>query len=300
MIDSFDLIKLADAAPSGSEPPGSVLTFETLLVDIDERAGYMPIDTQVPDTTPNQTKKTRRGWFTAAVAFGVVLLLGAMTILIMNETGDVPPADDDVTTTEAATTTVTLSAELQVTYDTALRTIDVFNNGDIDSWMKMFRQDGAFWGLQMSGTHIREFVEFRMASGEQLVVDTCVPHTDGRRIACTVTIVNDLFTAAGLPTHVAEWIVGSDEKGRVLDIMQESDLGGDEIEDLIAALGLWIRDTYPDIWQEVFVAAGDCSLDQDSPNCVNGEWYGTPETSRELLRFVDEFVAQSDVYPLNR
>ena len=114
MIDSFDRLKLADAAPRGSEPPGSVLTSEALLMDIDERAGYMPIDTQVPEAPLKDKRETRRGWVAAAVAFGVVLLFGAITILMMSQGDVADPADDETPTT------VALSADLQVTYDTAL------------------------------------------------------------------------------------------------------------------------------------------------------------------------------------
>lgn len=293
MIDSFDRIKLADATPRGSEPPETVLTLEALLVDIDERAGYMPIDTRPMEAETPEKNRKPSGWLAAAVAFGVVLLFGGIIALtMMNLDSSSPPADGGETVT-----TVALTAEQQVRYDTALETIAVFNSGDIDAWMKMFRQDGAFWGLQMSGTHVREFIEFRMAGGEQLIVDTCVPNFDGERITCKVTIVNDLFTTAGLTPHMSDWIVKGDEKGRVLGIAQAGDLGREPTE-LVTAMGLWIRDTYPRVWEDTFVAAGDCSLDQDSPNCFNGEWYGTSETAQELLRLLDEFVAQSDIYPL--
>lgn len=286
MIDSFDRLKLADAAPRGSEPPESVLTLEALLVDIDERAGYMPIDTQVPETDSRDRQTMRRGWLAAAVAFGVVLLFGALTILLMSQGDVADPAEEVTPTTEA------LSAELQVTYDTALETIDVFNSGDIDAWMRMFRQDGAFWGLQISGTHVQEFIAFRMGLGEQIAVDNCVPHLDGIRIECAASYTGDLGS-----TWADSWIVRSDERGRVLDI-QQFDRTGDDPGDLITAMGLWIQEAYPDVWQGVFVAAGDCSLDLDSPNCFDGTWYGTADTARELVRLADEFFAQSDTYPL--
>jgi hypothetical protein len=286
MIDSFDRLRMADAAPRGSEPPGSVLTLEALLVDIDERAGYMPIDTQVPDTATKDTRSTRRGWLTAAVAFAVVLLIGIGAVLMMSQGSVVDPSDEVTVTTEA------LSAELQVTYDTALEAIAVFNSGDIDAWMKLFRQDGAFWGLQMSGTHTKEFIEFRMALGEQITVDSCVPHLDGMRVECAASYTGGLGSI-----WTDNWIVRSDEKGRVLDIQQSGRIGDDPGE-LIAAMGVWIEETYPEVWESVFVAAGDCSLDLNSLNCFNGAWYGTADTALELVRLADEFFAQSDTYPL--
>jgi len=132
MIDSFDRIKLADAAPRGSEPPATVLTLEALLVDIDERAGYMPIDTRPMEAETPEKNRKPSGWLAAAVAFGVVLLFGGIIALTMtNLDSSSPPADGGETVT-----TVALTAEQQVRYDTALETIAVFNSGDIDAWMR--------------------------------------------------------------------------------------------------------------------------------------------------------------------
>lgn len=292
MIDSFDRLKLADAAPSGSEPPESVLTLGALLMDIDERAGYMPIDTQVPEAAQRDAKTTRRGWLTAAVAFGVVLVFGAVTILMTSQRDAADPAEEVTVTTEA------LTAEQQVWHDAALETIDVFNGGDIDPWMKMFRQDGAFWGFQMSGTHVQEFIEFRMALGEQIAVEECSLYAyDDRKIDCTVSVDSEFFSKAGFDLGDGQWIVKSDERGRVLDINQ-SGLQDRPVGPLMKAMSLWIQEAHPDVWEGVFIAAGDCSLDQPSPNCYNGVWYGTVDTARELVRLADEFIAQSDTYPL--
>jgi len=295
MIDSFDRIKLADAAPRGSEPPETVLTLEALLVDIDERAGYMPIDTRPMEAETPEKNRKPSGWLAAAVAFGVVLLFGGIIALtMMNLDSSSPPADGGETVT-----TVALTAEQQVRYDTALETIAVFNGGDIDAWMSLFRQDGAFWGLQMSGTHIVEFIEFRMALGEQIAVDECSPYEyDDTKTDCTVSIENDLFAKAGIDLGEGQWIIKSDERGRVLDI-NRAGLQDRPVGPLMKTMSLWIQEAHPDVWEDVFVTAGDCSLDLGSPNCYNGVWYGTVDTARELVRLADEFIAQSDTYPLD-
>lgn len=301
MIDSFDRLKLADSAPSGSEPPESVLTREALLVELDERAGYMPIDTQLPEAVPRDPKTTRRGWLTAAVAFGVVLLFGAVTILMMNQAGDAEPAD------EITSTTLTLSAEQQVAYDAAIGAITTFNSGDIEAWMKLFRQDGAFYGTQMSGSHTRDFVAFRMAINEQVVIDRCEPIADtlpaSESVKCFVTTTEDLKGRAGF-AYEGIWIVKSDERGRLLDINQtdaDGRTGSDDPGEYIAAMGFWVQDTYPEVFAETFAAPIGCppnSEFSDQLNCFPGEWYATPETAKILLELEDEFLAQSDEYPV--
>jgi len=138
-----------------------------------------------------------------------------------------------------------------------------------------------------------------MALGEQIAVDECSPYEyDDTKTDCTVSIENDLFAKAGIDLGEGQWIIKSDERGRVLDI-NRAGLQDRPVGPLMKTMSLWIQEAHPDVWEDVFVTAGDCSLDLGSPNCYNGVWYGTVDTARELVRLADEFIAQSDTYPLD-
>jgi hypothetical protein len=270
-----------------------VLTLEALLMDIDERAGYMPIDTQVRETAPRDKRKTRRGWLTAAVAFGVVLLFGAMTILMISQRGDADPAEEVTVTTEA------LTAEQQASVDTAYAAIASYNAGDVNAWVNSFREASTFTGRQISSSYVKDLLGFRIALGEQIEVVQCVPDANGS-VTCDLTSTDAISDVNRAPSEFA-WTIES-EDGRLLGVT-ESGHSGWRAD--VTAIGSWVEDARPEVWLSALGGADGCRPPGGSPgggyfgalNCMGHlghTWSATPVAAETLLGLVDEYKAQLD------
>ncbi|MEN8040638.1 MAG: hypothetical protein ABFR95_03955 [Actinomycetota bacterium] len=290
MIDSFDRLRLADAAPRGSEPPESVLTLEALLGDIDERAGYMPIDTRVPETERRDAQTTRRGWLAAAVAFGVVLLLGAATILMMNGDQGVPPVTPEVTPTTQA-----LSSQEQEQVDAVYAAVAKFNEGDVNAWVDSFREASTFTGRQISSSYVRHLLGFRMMLGEEITVEECTLTDDGKA-RCSLTSVDALGLADGGVNEFV-WTVKSDN-GRLLEVTETHN---DDWRSAVSLMGAWVKDAHPEVWANSLEPPDSCSWPGGNVsdgfygelNCMGRaslpNWEATAESAASLRDLVDEY-----------
>ena len=80
-----------------------------------------------------------------------------------------------------------------------------------------------------------------------------------------------------------------DEQG-MITTMTHGSLNGDEVRDWQAVFGPWLQATYPEI-AETYLVPG---FDRPNREAV----WASPESIAEFTGLIEEFVAQSNTYPL--
>lgn len=186
---------------------------------------------------------------------------------------------DPTTTTVAATTTTTISeAEALAVVASAFA---AFNSGDMETWF-LWREggqaepgDGDYELAVQSRIDVQECVH--RGYGEWIMDNLMTGHA----FDCPATQTDLFLEAAGIVLQMNyEWVIGEDP---------ESSLAGSNedfvvAEVLMAGYRAWLADAYPEVEASI-------DYEPDSP-------YPLPESVSTALQYIDEFVAQSDFYPL--
>ncbi len=281
MTDSFDRIAFANPAPQGTDLPGALMSTTALLDIIDERAATMPVETK-PIRTRETEKPTsaRRGWVVAAVAFGVVLIVGAIFIVLSRQSQEIPPAEQDTTTTVASQSADALSPEMEAKVARADEIVAIWNDGDLQAFNNTFQESAPFgsvkWGtVTVTVSKTQRYLAQRMALGDQRS-GNCEPAPDGERVSCTLTSVDDLGGPLGVTTPIS-WTITLSDNGKITALTTTERIG---IVYPMNEMAKWLKAAHPDVWE---------ALDW------NGPGIGDPEgLAATLLEYRDEFVAQSE------
>ncbi len=187
MIDSFDRIRSANPAPRGTDLSSALVSTTALLTMIDERAATMPVETK-----PVQTRKTekptttRRGWLTAAVAFGILLIIGTIFIILSRQGPEIPPAEESIA---------------------------IWNEGDLSTFANLFQESAEFAGYAVPSSNIQRHFALSMALGEQRTGE-CLPQADTERVGCELTAVNDFGGPLGLIKPIS-WTFKLSDNGKI-------------------------------------------------------------------------------------
>lgn len=223
--------------------------------------------------------------------FAVVLFLAACNAAGTAETAATttaqPASATSVPTTTATTvapTTTTFAAEA-----VALAAIEAWNSGDFDAWLQ-YRvddpdEDHVFdRSVMNSGEHIEVTAPCETSAGANMAIVTCPIY------------VEDDFHGAGGLTSDAIMEFSIDDDGLIVEVTSTTyqEDNGDccpRWQDFHQAFHEWLAEAYPDIYEEIGP--------QGTPL-----WYppgaasGDPDHMLRALEYVAEFVAQSEVYPL--
>ena len=217
---------------------------------------------------PPAARRIRPHWHLRSVVLAGLLVLSA--------------CGDDGST--GPTPTIPLSGAeddsgAQEAFATVESAFAAFNSGDMDTW--------ALW--REGGQGSAADFDFDVATGSRLAVERCsyrglaewdmeVPLT-GHGFDCAATRTDDILGAAGIELEMTYvWVIGA---------APDSSQGGSN-EDFEAANAFlrdfrdWLAASHPD------VEAG-IEFDGDTP---------TAASVPTVIEYVDEFVAQSDSYPL--
>jgi hypothetical protein len=130
-----------------------------------------------------------------------------------------------------------------------------------------------------------------MVLGDETVMDECEVWADGR-IRCHAVGRDDLSGPAGgvFDAYWSFWI--SDGKiSRLTAGAQEY-----STHEFIREMAWWLESAHPEVWESTFASSDECDHD-DAYNCWYS-WYSSAATAAVLLEHRDEFIAQSDKYPL--
>lgn len=212
-----------------------------------------------------------------------VLGASSTTIAAASTTTSIPRT----TTTETATTLAPIDA-----VGIAMDAIGAWNSGDFDGWL-------AFWVVdQDEDDHL--FSRSVMNSNEQIAVtppcEVTAPDAGMVRVVCPALWEDDFHgpggvTGDGTLTFLLDGngLIVEDENtgyrgpnGECCPIWQEYN----------RAFHVWLAEAHPDVY-EVIGPHGGSPL-WYLPGYANGD----AEHMKIALEYVDEFIAQSDVYPL--
>jgi len=156
-----------------------------------------------------------------------------------------------------------------------------FNSGDMDTWV-LWRDESEATGADYA---------YELAAEARIDIEQCTyrglaewdfdgPLT-GHGFDCAVTQTDLILEAAGIELEMTyNWVIGADP---------ESSLGGSNedfmfVDELMGEYRNWLATSHPDV---------EASIQYSS-----GEDYPTARSVPTALEYIDEFVAQSDVYPL--
>lgn len=289
--DHFAVAAL-DGDPSTNESDEG----ELIMVDL---------QTRETDTGLSHDDKSQRRWipYVVLAAAAVLLVVAAVSLF---DGGEENTTVDVVDSPDPATDQ---SIELDADAEEALAVVEAafaaFNSGDMDTWA-LWREPGP--PLVEEVPTGADF-DYELAVGSRLDVDQCTyrgfeewrlpdgPLT-GHGIECAVTQTDSVLQDAGIELEMTYlWVIGEDP---------ESSIGGSN-EDWTAPIDFyteffnWLSVTYPDVFAATAVEEFRVPFDPDNPDPEAGpivEFIPVPEGVPTVLEYVDEFVAQSETYPL--
>lgn len=280
-----DANPVPDPALLTEEPERDVLLAATL-----QRSTEM--QTQEPMTTSPKERPPRRNLILATAAIAIAVIVGLVVFLPEDDpqVGDQQPVPTTtptpVTEPEVPTTLSVEEATLAANTATLEAMIAARNSGDFEEWVSYLADEAEVFASPdpASWTDWQRAV---MAANEQWTIDgECRSTTPSTRFVCPMTLRNDFHGPAGLYFTVPAMVIMFDDSGKIDTIVTDNwDIAG-EPEEYNSAFEVWIANAYPDAYATF------------GPS-VEGEG-GLPnaEAMPTALEYVDEFIAQSDIYPL--
>jgi hypothetical protein len=215
----------------------------------------------------------RSGALLSAVAAVLVLVGGLAAWLLTGRLGSIP--QDTLVDPRVAT---------------VLSAIDAYNAGDVEGWVAAF--DPGAQEVQAEEVGPRWFEIMMSANARIDVVEPChLSEADPTLVECTLRYTDDYFTPAGfLGTAPAEFHV--DDHLRITD-WEDNQICCAAYDQRIFgyndAFYTWLQAAYPAVYEQIKPA--------DNPRDVPG--YKTDPASMAIaIQYVDEFIAQSDAYPV--
>lgn len=289
-MSTLEHMRRANPVPDDNQlltTPGAIDAF---VLSVKERSGLVgnmretPIETK--DRAPvhivrdldqagpgvGQSTKRYRGWVAAAAAAVAILVFGTTLVLISGTTGErdtaAPGTVDEVG--------IVLSA------------YEALNAGNIDAWLGHFTDDALIFG----GTRLVADNLYKVLSAANYhaeVVESCrriEPTSQGEtQVECTIKETDDFHATGGITlTRKELFAVNQDSQISQVDA-QVIAFNQPGYYVFNQAFFDWLRVAHPDIHAEIRPPI-TTHLPQD------------PEDMSTALRYLDEFLAQSDLYPI--
>ena len=165
--------------------------------------------------------------------------------------------------------------------------LDAKNSGDLAGWLA-FHKDGKNPNTPLHAEQILMNANQRLE-----VVEPCqVKAADAEgntTVECVIHDVNDFWGVGGIgDTKPGEFIVNED----LLITYRQNIFGSSRRDQFNASFHLWLRDTHPDVWDD----SGFRQLSSNGP----GFDVRNADLMAVAVEYVEEFVAQSDTYPLDQ
>jgi hypothetical protein len=268
--------------------------------------------TQV-ETRPTEEARPRRSRLIAVTAILLVIVGTAVFLLIR------PGQEASVATQLQPPTTD--SAVMAV-----MDAIDAYNRGDIEAYVAVHatnRDAGPRWWY---GGEFRYLAEVWMNASRQVtVVEPCqvTKDTFPKRVECLIALEDDWLGPAGLnKTERFAFRVNSDlrissdfvgERGGPVEGLvypvEDEDWSRWEVAEIEYAVAFWkwLEQEHPDVYTKI-KPAGRTGNGSGVDGHLPGEGLWQSQSSREgrdpgdmliALQYVDEFIAQSDDYPID-
>ncbi len=262
------------------DPDALDLTSEGLATDLAEftRRSNDMTDLKTRKTQEESRPKPEGRWLVAAFVI-LVLGIGAVVAFQARDSGPVV-ADPDLTE-----------------IDVAMAAIDTYNTGDFEAWLEYWAPVGDERDLADE----QFLTQILMAANERVeVTEPCVIVSTGQTrtvVECGIYVVDDFHAAGGIDS-TGEWRLVFDENMLLVDTTNDlyEDEAGNccrELENFHHQFHSWLSTAHPDVFAEI------------GPDRTSDYWYfpgfakGDPSHMTIALQYVDEFVAQSDNYPID-
>jgi hypothetical protein len=304
----------ANAYPANADAPEQIWTHDLALHELDRRIGMQSSGTTRLETETTPPRR-RKGVLVAAAAFVAVLIFGVVLALTSGGDETTPPATSETTppiteaapNTTAAPTTTTVAPTTTVALSTTavpavLAAIDARNRGDSEAYLESLAGDEL---AVAQGTPDELSVIMGYANQTTELIDCQVTgiHTLGWTIVeCGVILRDDFFGAGGIVVSgtATSYVTDNDKINTFSTFWDEADLPWEETQLAMFnfAFFTWLMEAHP----TVFEAIGPIPEELGSIPGVDNTIMGDPHEPEEMLialEYVAEFVAQSDLYPLN-
>ncbi len=260
-------------------------------------------DRQFEIPTPPETPWWRRGWVAALSAAAVVLLIIGVVALVQSDNDPPVGGEAPATTTAPATTApesaATVAPDPVDPIAVVMSSIDAYNAGDAEEWLSHFSEDATIAGFRRADA-AAAFAPVFAANAVRTTAEPCrVVETgaDGSStVECDHVEVNDFNGPAGF-VHPDTAAYSVDADGLIGFYSVPTSVDYRAVTRYETGFWFWLEETHPDVFARIeseLVATGQ------SPPGAGGKF---PETVADMelsLQYVDEFVAQSDAYPIDR
>ena len=275
------------------------LAQDPLVVVTKQRKGSgMSVQTDKP--TDQRGRSRARGLAWGVAAFVAVIALGGIYLALADGGGDPTrpePAITPTTVAEITTTTRVPTTEGVVggiPFEERMATIEAMiaarNSGDFDAWRAAFiAERPEILGGQIEDDSELEWQRSYVAANDVWTITG--PCDDVRPVApylirCPMTLRNDFHGPGGLFYAVSQMDLTLNSDGQLTGIGAEAwEIAGDPGE-YNTAFDAWLAEAHPD------VHAGF------GPRVEGEDGLPNSEDMPVAIRYVDEFLERSDVYPL--
>jgi hypothetical protein len=164
--------------------------------------------------------------------------------------------------------------------------LDAKNSGDLAGWLSFYE------GGKNPGTPLHAEEILMNANQRWEVVEPCVVKevdAEGNtNVECVIHDANDFWGVGGIGDTVpGTFIVNED----LLITFRENIFGSSRRNSFNSAFHQWLKDTQPDVYEDMDIGR----ISSNGPGFDSRD----PEHMRVAVLYVDEFVAQSDTYPLD-
>lgn len=277
------------------------LAEDPLVVVSKQRKGWkMSVKT---DDKTNRRPTGPPRWTWAVVAFVAVIAIGGLYVALNDEdTGDAaspaPTTTAPVTQTTAPEAVPTTAAEVTSTtsgedrFAARLAVIEAMvaarNSGDYQAWRAFFPEERPYiFGGNIENEAELEWQQSHMAAGDVWTITSECTETFSLAIHCPMTLVNGFYGPAGIFFTVPDMIFRFNADDGLESITTNSwDIAGDP-EEYANAFDAWLADAHPDVHASF------------GPRVEGEGALPNPDDMPVALEYVDEFIAQSDVYPVD-
>ena len=253
------------------------------LFDLDEIGGTAYLATleqrssEVTLTTHEEPdQKTKRGRGPLVLALGAA----AVALLVLG-----------LTLFESDTTDVADSGSSAV--DTAESLHTAFNQGDFAAYQAHFAPDATApytFGWTFVGQLIAGPTPTLAPDSFGLQLEAECTEENPVRARCTWVQRGGVFERAGIDM-TADTVLFFDEEGAIISQSMASVSSYFPLREFLPTFGSWLRDSHPDVFEATY--------DTVLPEPVSGDANDTLESRAQWAAVLDEFLEQSDTYPLN-
>lgn len=200
----------------------------------------------------------------------------------------------DETTTAAPSTTVAPAVTVAaVAADPAVAMVEAcaeaWNTHDLEVVATCFAEGAVDTGLVVGSPEWEQRHALAEVQGWQQSITSDCEAIDAM-VTCLATSEETLLGGKAGVTYTYELSYHFDDEGLITNVELECREGCGDGKAFEVALGRWMAIAHPESYETLFVAESETQNEQS---------WSTPEGVAELSTLIDEFVAQSDVYPLS-